>query len=68
MWHGEKAHFIQAVCVMLSLGASCGVMMVSPDLNCRLLCKTVLLMIVHGSSCFAALASCVFDCKSIDWL
>ena len=31
-------------CVMLNLGASCVMMMVSPDLNCRLLCKTVLLM------------------------
>ena len=42
-------------------------MMVSPDLNCQLSCKTILLMIVHVSSCFAALASCVFVCKSIDW-
>jgi len=37
------------------------------ELKCRLLCKTVLLMIVHGSSCFAALASCVLGCKSTDW-
>jgi len=65
--HGEKLHFIQAVYVTLSLSANCVIMMVSPDLNCQL-CKTILLMIVHGSSCFAALASCAHVCKPIDWL
>jgi len=28
----------------------------------------VLLMVVNGSSCFAARMSCVLDYKSIDWL
>ncbi len=30
MWRGEKTRFTQAVCVMLSLGASYVMMMVSP--------------------------------------